>query len=206
MATSTEDTESPKDWEHGIQLLTEALSKVLTDKEFDIPSDRAQKSRLCAHKLLQWVRINEVTAGPFVMDLLHSLQRCCSHPRPVKFHTLKERIWENYYKHRSSGEFKRKWISFIMSAIGFQPNAILYQFLTDEMMASVMKDIFPVLNESSVTPKSLDYAEVNALRYTAGYVPRALKKKIHRSGNPLKVQLLGCLKEIMEGRFIFMQP
>ena len=70
----------------------------------------------------------------------------------VKFHTLKELIWENYYKHRSSVEFKRKWISFIMSAIGFQPNAILYQFLTDEMMASVMKDIFPVLNESSVTP------------------------------------------------------
>ena len=45
-------------------------------------------------------------------------------------------------------------------------------------MTSVMKDIFPVLN-ISVTPKSLHYAEVNALRYTAGYVLRALKKIIH---------------------------
>ena len=65
-----------------------------------------------------------------------------------------------------------------MSAIVFQPNAILYQFLTDEMMTSVIKDIFPVLN-ISVTPKSLHYAEVNALRYTAGYVLRALRKIIH---------------------------
>ena len=80
----------------------------------------------------------------------------------------------------------------MMSAIGFQPNAILYQFLTDEMMTSVMKDIFPVLNESSVTQITKhiiryskiigDYAEVNTLPVMS------LKKKIHKSGNPLKVQ------------------
>ena len=123
----------------GFHLLKNALSSVLTDKGFDIPSERAQKGRLCAEKLLEWTSNNEDDACAFSSYLLKSLQSCCSHSRAVKFHTLKERIWENYYKYRSSEEFKNKWSSFIEN-IGFQPNAILYQFVTDQVMTFVMKD------------------------------------------------------------------
>ena len=112
----------------GFHLLKNTLSLVLTDKGFDIPSERAQKGRLCAEKLLEWIRNNEDDACAFYSYLLKSLQSCCSHSRAVKFHTLKERIWENYYKYRSSEEFKNKWSSFIEN-IGFQSNAILYQNL-----------------------------------------------------------------------------
>ena len=39
---------------------------------------------------------------------------------------------------------------------------------------------------------------MNALRYAAGYVPRALKKKLIKSANPLKRQLLLCLLDLLD--------
>ena len=45
---------------------------------------------------------------------------------------------------------------------------------------------------------SLNYKEHNALRYTAGYVIRALTTKIERSGNPLEKELILCLAELTE--------
>ena len=33
----------------------------------------------------------------------------------------------------------------------------------------------------------LTYEEVNALRYSAGYVPRALRKKLEHGSHPLKI-------------------
>ena len=40
--------------------------------------------------------------------------------------------------------------------------------------------------------------EANALRYAAGYVPRALCKKLRKSANPLKEQLLLCLLDLLD--------
>ena len=82
-------------YQHALQLLKDASYLVMTDKEFRILSERAQKGQLCAGKLLEWIS-NEDKAGTFAMKLLESLQRC-SHPRAVQFHTLKEHVWENYY-------------------------------------------------------------------------------------------------------------
>ena len=112
----------------GFHLLKNALSSVLMDKGFDIPSERAQKGRLCAEKLLEWITNNEDGACAFSSYVLKSLQSCCSHSISVKFHTLKEHIWENYYKYWSSEEFKKKSSSFIEN-IGFQTNAILKKHL-----------------------------------------------------------------------------
>ena len=39
--------------------------------------------------------------------------------------------------------------------------------------------------------------EVNAIRYAAGYVPKALQKKLLRSAHPLKQQLLLCLYDLI---------
>ena len=49
--------------------------------------------------------------------------------------------------------------------------------------------------ESSAT---LDYEEHNAIRYTAGYVLRALQNKIDRSSHPLKVEVALSLEELKE--------
>lgn len=107
-------------------------------------------------------------------------------------------MWDKYFKYRSSENLQKMWSAFI-AKVGFHHNAILYQFVTDELMNTVLKDIFPVVNEYTVSKTSLDYAEVNAIRYTAGYVLRALTKKVSRSANLLKSPLLKCIKEAVEG-------
>ena len=43
---------------------------------------------------------------------------------------------------------------------------------------------------------SLSYEEQNALRYAAGYIPRALTKKLRTSAHPLKDQLILCLIDL----------
>ena len=39
--------------------------------------------------------------------------------------------------------------------------------------------------------------EMNALRYAAGYIPRALQKKLRRSTHPLKEELQLCLLDLL---------
>lgn len=45
---------------------------------------------------------------------------------------------------------------------------------------------------------SLTFEELNALRYAAGYVPRALRKKLAKSAHPLKDQLILCLLDLTD--------
>ena len=45
---------------------------------------------------------------------------------------------------------------------------------------------------------SLSYEEQNALRYAAGYIPRALTKKLRTSSHPLKDQLTLCLIDLTD--------
>ena len=44
------------------------------------------------------------------------------------------------------------------------------------------------------------YEEQNVIRYTAGYVPRALKKKLEHSGYKNKKKLILCLITYMTNR------
>ena len=77
---------------------------------------------------------------------------------------------------------------------------IFFQFVTDVIMEELVKRYFPVPvgtvgHECEVT---LDYEEHNAIRYTAGYVVRALAKKIDHSNHPHKRELGLCLAELEE--------
>ena len=61
----------------------------------------------------------------------------------------------------------------------------------------LIKEHFPLeVACSEQTLASLDYEEVNALRYTAGYVIRALRRKIERSAHTLMEELILCLVEM----------
>ena len=51
----------------------------------------------------------------------------------------------------------------------------------------------------SVAAQSLDYKEANALHNTAGYILHAVSVKVTRSARSHKVELLNCIKEILEG-------
>ena len=52
--------------------------------------------------------------------------------------------------------------------------------------------------ESGAEEVSLTYEEANALRYTAGYIPRALAKKLKKSAHPLSEELSLCLLDLVD--------
>ena len=202
MASGSIDSGStyPETYSDGLQLLIQAAFLALSDKGFDLPTERAQKARLCAEKFLDWAKTHQAEAGSFATTLLQSLRLCCTHPRKVTYHTLKERMWEKYYKLCATEGFRGQWATLINN-IGFQPTPIFYQYVTDVVMEIVIKEIFPVDSEVQCTStvESLDFEEINALRYTAGYILHSLSKKVKKSATLYKHDLLLCLEEISEG-------
>jgi len=71
---------------------------------------------------------------------------------------------------------------------------IFYQFIITQEM---IKEKFPIVTTLTAIEKpSLTYEEVNAIQYSAGYIPRALQKKLKNSGHKLKEELILCLLEL----------
>lgn len=118
-------------------------------------------------------------------------------PHQVK----RERMWEAYHKLRTSHVFKTKWVDFLKVFAPIGPCPIFYQYVTDRVFKDMVLEHFQVNAETgnrAYTETGLTYEEVNALRYSAGYVPRALRKKLERGSHPLKEELILCLYEMTE--------
>ena len=62
----------------------------------------------------------------------------------------------------------------------------------------ISSSTYPIDRLQQENQPSLDYEEENVIRYTAGYVTRALTRKIRRSAHRLKQQLILCLNELTE--------
>ena len=65
-------------------------------------------------------------------------------------------------------------------------------------MEHLTKERFPVVSENVESLATLGYGEHNAIRYTAGYVLRALQNKINCSSHPLKAELTLSLEELKD--------
>ena len=83
---------------------------------------------------------------------------------------------------------------FLKISAAIRPCPIFYQYVTDQ----VFKDMMQKLANRAYTETGLTYEEVNAVHYSAGYVPRALRKKLERGSHPLKKELVLCLYEMTE--------
>ena len=89
-------------------------------------------------------------------------------------------MWSKYHSLCTSEHFKQEWKYFLNKSVQSVLLPTFYQHLTDLILVEV----------------SLTYEEKNAL---AGYVPRALRKKLEKSAHPLKEELVLCLVEMTEG-------
>ena len=110
----------------------------------------------------------EGEATVFSTRLVETVQDCCRLERPVTYHTLKEQMWEKYYKLHvcSSDNFRSFWTDFLQYSIGFHPGPIFFLFITDVNMNNIIKDQFPVKSSTdspSIAAANLDFEEVNAL-------------------------------------------
>ena len=167
------------------ELLRTAVQMVLKDVGFDIPSEPARRARALGEKYLEWCQEdkNERDFQLFSEDLVKDVEACFTSLPTAK--ARRERMWERYFKYRSSSEFTHKWKDHL-SAVEESPSPLFYQFITDVIMEHLIRKHFPVTSEHVECSATLDYEEHNAIRYTAGYVLRAIQKKINRSSHPLK--------------------
>ena len=108
-------------------------------------------------------------------------------------------MWSQLFQFCSSDESLHLW-QYLLKQIGYDYEPILCQFVTKTVTESLIKSFFPTvaLTTSATESLSLDDEESNALRYSTGYVLRAVTKKVKRSANPFKQQLLQCLNEMAE--------
>ena len=183
------------------ELLGRALSFVLIDEGFSLPSALATRARKSAERLKEWSNDsgNKHRWREFADELVHNLRECFQTGQLRSVQKRRERMWEQYHKFRCSQQFKTHWSKFLERCIGCEPCPIFIQFINDKIMGMLIKSEFPVEEvQQECKEPSLDYEEKNALRYTAGYTIRALKKKIKRSTHPLKKEIELCLIEMNE--------
>ena len=169
-----------------------------------VPSERAQKSLVCAERLLQWASHNEESASDFSTTIVSSIRKCIKHTTTVKCHKQRENMWESYFKLCSSELFVTTWTTFLQESIGLNADPVFFQFITLTILENLIKNHFSVTAVNSVTSHldeqhitSLDYEERNAVRYTAGYAIRSLIKNLKRSANSQKEELIFCLQELI---------
>ena len=168
------------------------------DKGFDLPSVPAQEARKTAGKLLEWCSDldNGTVFGCFASDLVSNLGTCFKSHRNVQ--REREYMWEKVFKFRASPEFKTKWSSFLLESIDVSACPIFFQYVAERAFESLIKSRYQFEKTDRSVDVQLSYEERNALRYTAGYVTRALIKKLKSSTHPLKEEMVCCLLDMNE--------
>ena len=187
-------------------MLISAINAVLEDDGFELPSAEATQARIAATSLLAWCQCseNEASFTHFSTFLIKQLQRCIPQTAASQIH--REKMWINFHEVRSSSVFFTRWNNFLKTP---NPSPILFQYLTSHIFKNLIKHSFPVDMTSPSTSSGpstsssglqLNYTEKNALRYAAGYIPRALRKKIDCSphSNTIKEELQRCLLDLIE--------
>ena len=113
---------------------------------------------------------------------------------------MRERIWTAYHLLRTSDDYTSDWKDFIQKTGIVELSAIFYQYVGDYIFKQMITLKYPLTNQETCVEESetLSYEELNGLRYAAGYVPRAIRKKVTKSGHPLKKDLLVCLSQLEE--------
>ncbi|KAL5483889.1 hypothetical protein EMCRGX_G020308 [Ephydatia muelleri] len=73
------------------------------------------------------------------------------------------------------------------------------KYVTECVLKVKIKTLFPITaHPVNVRLGTLSYEEKNALRYAAGYIPRAIRKKIAKSSNPAKQCIMLWLDDMLQ--------
>ena len=151
--------------------------------------------------------MNKPLLEEFCKHLVQFLRGCLPQ---VSSQSGREKMWLQYHTIRTSKDYFILWNNFLTKSIRAGLTPIFFQFITDTMFKKLVKESYPVEHTPSssgeaaaaataaAAPESLTYEEQNVIRYTAGYVPRALKKKLEKSGYKNKKQLILCLIDLLE--------
>ena len=95
------------------ELFRAAITQVIKDEGFQLPTDPAKNAVSCAQKVLVWMGTNRDEAMVVARSLVMDVSNC--------FHESKSpRVARKYYKLRSSKKFKEFWIKFLSDSVGLE--------------------------------------------------------------------------------------
>lgn len=105
-----------------LEMFKEALTTVLTDQGFTF-GEKAQRARLCAERLLEWVAENREVVLEFCLYLntspsLHNPSEDSEMPWPPR---------ADLGKLKASDDFRTKWATFLQKSVGFKACPIFFQ-------------------------------------------------------------------------------
>ena len=104
-------------------------------------------------------------------------------------------MWSSYHAVRTSQGYGNRWMAFLRDSC--TPSAtqlcpIFYQYVGHHNFRNLVRDEcgFSLECSNLGTTEQLTYEQLNTLHYTAGYVPRALQKKLTKISHPRQKDLL----------------
>ena len=174
-------------------ILLKALQQILTDPDFDIPSQPAIAARKSASLILSWCSTHHDETAAFLTKLQRHLLTCFT-STAKKMSTRKEWMW-GLFTLRGSPSFEAMWKEFLVGC-GTDASATVYQHVTDIIFKDLLSKEFPTADTQEMvanTHTQLDYNEKNALRYVRGYVTRVLYQRLKKSKHE---KLCTCLIEM----------
>ena len=145
-----------------------------------------------ANKLLQWMKDprNKPVAKEFSTAIIRHLEKCISPSDQLKtMQTRRERMWSNYHTFRCSSEYILVWKTLLSNNLQATSHPIFWQCIGDKLFKRIIKDTASTSSEVAAADKeapTISHQEANALRYAAGYIPRAVGKKLKKSTDPQK--------------------
>ena len=185
-------------------IIVQVLQQIVKTKMFSRPHNIA--AREVATAALEWCTnpSSHEMLNCFEAHLIKLLE-CCIDPRPLE--KIQRIMWGQYHKIRTTTEFRKIWKDFFGQAgIAMDPSPLLYQKITDVLFERVILNNCPISSDLSSTSQHdhehvITYKESNALRYAAGYIPRALHKRLKHSSHPLKEELICCIDDLLENDY-----
>ena len=188
-----------------IELLKAAVCALLEDDSFTrLQSVTARSAHKVATEVLEWCgrAENASSFDAFAADILTEFETVVNSTGTLK--KLKtETIWKSFHNLRVSVSYETKWTTFLKASTSVIPaSPIFFQYVSDCAFKRFLKSKLTSVISKSTTPgpsiDALSYNEENALRYTAGYVLKAIRKKIKRSSHPLKEDVMLCVSELAD--------
>ena len=119
--------------------------------------------------------------------------------KPASSHRAsREKMWSSYHTLRTSEKYKSEWNAFLRQS-GSEVSSIFCQYVGHFAFKKLVEANHVITSqEAAKAPFSLNFEETNAIRYAAGWVVSALKKKLLTSVHPQKSALQLCLWDLLD--------
>ena len=184
-----------------MELLHKGVVAVINNDLFHLQTTTATSTLKVASDFKMWMEEsnNHAQVEVFAAEVTASLKRCLPSPQSSNQRIAREKLWTAYHQLRTSEKYIALWRQFLQGSVGVSSCAIFYQHVGDFMIKELIKENFKVCSSTHVDQEPvLNMYEANALRYAAGYIPRALRKKLQNSAEPLKDKLIICLLDLLD--------